>query len=63
MFCLFVVVVLYACEDVAEWTGEKRLKMDTDKMEFAAFGTKSKINEISPNFTHLFIPCHDRLLS
>ena len=38
-------------EDVAEWMSDRKLKMNDDKTELIAIGTKSMINQVTPNLT------------
>ena len=38
-------------EDVAEWMGDSKLKMNVDKTEPFAIGTKSMIIQVTPNLT------------
>ena len=40
-------------EDVAEWLGDSKLKMNDDKTELVAIGTRSKLSQVIPNIT----PC------
>ena len=35
--------------DVAEWMGDSKLKMNDDKTEFMAIGTRSKLSQVIPN--------------
>ena len=42
-------------EDVTEWMSDRKLKMNDDKTEFIAFGTKSMINQVTANFTPVSI--------
>ena len=36
-------------EDVAEWMGDSKLKMNEDNTELMAIGTRSKLNQVSRN--------------
>ena len=36
-------------EDVAEWMGDSKLKMNDDNTELMAIGTKSKLSQVIPN--------------
>ena len=38
-------------EDVAEWMGDSKLKMNDDKTELMAIGTTSKLSQVIPNLT------------
>ena len=38
-------------EDVAEWMGDIKLKMNEDKTELMAIGTRSKLSQVIPNLT------------
>ena len=42
-------------EDVAEWMGDSKLKMNDDKTEFMAIGTRSKLSQVIPNLAHMSI--------
>ena len=46
-------------EDVAEWMSDRKLKMNDDKTELIAIGTKSKINQVTPNLTPVSISGYD----
>ena len=46
-------------EDVAEWMSDPKLKMNDDKTELIAIGTKSMINQVTPNLTPVFISGYD----
>ena len=46
-------------EDVAEWMSDLRLKMNDDKTELIAIGTKSVINQVTPNLTPASISGYD----
>ena len=46
-------------EDVAEWMSDRKLKMNDDKPELIAIGTKSMINQVTPNLTPVFISGYD----
>ena len=37
-------------EDVSEWESDSMLKMNNDKTELTAIGTKSKISQVTPQF-------------
>ena len=39
----------------AEWMDDSKLKMDYDKTELMAIGTRSKMSQVIPNLTHMFI--------
>ena len=36
-------------EDVAEWMGDSKLKMNDDKTELMAIGTRSKLSQVIPS--------------
>ena len=42
-------------EDVAEWMGERKLKMNDDKTELMAIGTRSKLSQVIPHLAPMFI--------
>ena len=42
-------------EDVAEWMGDSKLKMNDDKTELMAIGTRSKLSQVIPNLTPMSI--------
>ena len=42
-------------EDVAEWMGDSKLKVNDDKAELTAIGTRSKLSQVMPNFTPMSI--------
>ena len=42
-------------EDVAEWMGDNKLKMNDDKTELMAIGTRSKLNQAIPNLAPMSI--------
>ena len=42
-------------EDVAEWMGDSKLKMNGDKIELMAIGTRSKLSQVIPNLTLMSI--------
>ena len=46
-------------EDVAEWMRDRKLKMNDDKTELIAIGTKSMINQVTPNLTPVSISGYD----
>ena len=46
-------------EDVAEWMSDRKLKMNDDKTELIAIGTKSRINQVTPNLTPVSISGYD----
>ena len=46
-------------EDVAEWMSDSKLKMNDDKTELIATGTKSMINQVTPNLTLVSISGYD----
>ena len=46
-------------EDVAEWMSDRKLKMNDDKTELIAIGTKSMINQVTPNLTPVSISGYD----
>ena len=50
-------------EDVAEWMSDRNLKMNDDKTEYIAIGTKSMINQVTPNLTPVSISGYDITLS
>ena len=42
-------------EDVTEWMGDSKLKMNDDKTELMAIGTRSKLSQVIPNFAPMSI--------
>ena len=46
-------------EDVAEWMSDRKLKMNYDKTELIAIGTKCMINQVTPNLTPVSISGYD----
>ena len=42
-------------EDVAEWMGDSKLKMNDDKAELMAIGTRSKLSQVIPNLAPMAI--------
>ena len=42
-------------EDVAEWMGDGKLKMNDAKTELMAIGTRSKLSQVIPNLVPMFI--------
>ena len=42
-------------EDVAEWMGDSKLKMNDDKIELMAIGTRSKLSQVIPNLAPMSI--------
>ena len=42
-------------EDVAEWMGDSKLKMNDDKTELMAIGTRSKLSQVIPNLAPMSI--------
>ena len=42
-------------EDVAEWMGDSKLKMNGDKTELMAIGTRSKLSQFNSNLTIMSI--------
>ena len=46
-------------EDVVEWMSDSMLKMNNDKTELLAIGTKSKICQVNPSLTPVSISGHD----
>ena len=42
-------------EDVAEWMGDSKLKMNDDKTELVAIGTRSKLSQVIPNLASMSI--------
>ena len=42
-------------EDVAEWMGDRKLKMNDDKTELMAIGTRSKLSQVIPNLAPMSI--------
>ena len=46
-------------EDVAEWMSDRKLKMNDDKTELIAIGSKSMINQVTPNLTSVSISGYD----
>ena len=42
-------------EDVAEWMAESKLKMNDDKTELMAIGTRSKLSQVIPNLAPMSI--------
>ena len=50
-------------EDVAEWMGGSKLKMNDDKTELMAIGTRSKLSQVIPNLAPMSISGCDIPLS
>ena len=50
-FPVFACCLKDCIEDVAEWMGDSKLKMNDDKTELMAIGTRSKLSQIIPNLT------------
>ena len=46
-------------EDVAEWMCDSMLKMNRDKTELIAIGTKPKISQVTPSLTSVSISGHN----
>ena len=46
-------------EDVAEWMGDSKLKMNGDKTELMAIGTRSKLCQVIPNLAPTSISGYD----
>ena len=42
-------------EDVAEWMGDSKLKINDDKTELMAIGTRSKLSQVIPNLAPMSI--------
>ena len=42
-------------EDVAQWMGDSKLKMNDDKTERMAIGTRSKLSQVIPSLTCMSI--------
>ena len=42
-------------DDVAEWMGDSKLKMNDDKSELMAIGTRSKLRQAIPNLAPVSI--------
>ena len=42
-------------EDVSEWMGDSKLKMNGDKTELMAIGTRSKLSQVIPNLAPMSI--------
>ena len=42
-------------EDVAEWMGDSKLKMNDDKSDLMAIGTRSKLSQVIPNLAPMSI--------
>ena len=42
-------------EDVAEWMGDSKLKMNDDKTELMAIGTRSKLSQVIPYLASMSI--------
>ena len=42
-------------EDVAEWMGDSKLKMNDDKTELRAIRTRSKLSQVIPNLAPMSI--------
>ena len=42
-------------EDVAEWIGDSKLKMNDDKTQLMAIGTRSKLSQVIPNLAPMSI--------
>ena len=58
-FLAFVHSFKDCIEDVAEWMSDRKLKMNDDKTELIAIGTKSMINQVTPNLTPVSISGYD----
>ena len=43
-------------EDVTEWMGDSKLKMNDDETELMAIGTRLKLNQVIPTLAPMFIP-------
>ena len=50
-------------EDVAEWMSDSMLKMNHDKTELIAIGTKLKISQVTLSLTPVSISGHNILFS
>ena len=46
-------------EDVAEWMADSKLKMNDDKTELMAIGTRSKLSQVIPNLAPMSISGSD----
>ena len=46
-------------EDVAEWMADSKLKMNDDKTELMAIGTRSRLSQVIPNLAPMSISCCD----
>ena len=42
-------------EDVAEWMGDSKLKMNDDKTKLMAIGTRSRLNQVIPNLAPMSV--------
>ena len=42
-------------EDIAEWMGDSKLKMNDDKSDLMAIGTRSKLSQVIPNLCPMSI--------
>ena len=49
----------YCIEDVAEWMADSKLKMNDDKTELMAIGTRSKSSQVIPNLAPMSISGFD----
>ena len=54
-FPVLVCCLKNCIEDVAEWMGDSKLKMNDDKTELMAIGTKSKLSQVIPNLAPMSI--------
>ena len=57
-FSVFARCLKNCVEDVAEWMGDSKLKMNDDKTELMAIGTKSKFSQVIPNLAPMVVICH-----
>ena len=46
-------------EDVAEWMSDSVLRINNDKTELTAIGTKSQISQVNPSLTPVSISGYD----
>ena len=53
-FAVLVCCLKYCIEDVAEWMGDSKLKMNDDKTELMAIGTRSKLSQVIPSSSSAF---------
>ena len=54
-FAVFACCLKDCIEDVAEWMADSKLKMNDDKTELMAIGTRSKLSQVIPNLAPMSI--------